>query len=87
MKAPSIRRKAVLSFIKRLFFTLRNFFLVGFVRLEEHKTSSLHNTHALSSKEKKGVLTVLRKAILLFSLMLELFWKTFLEVYMGYKNS
>jgi len=37
MEAPSIRRKAILSFMKRLFFTLRNFFLVGFVRLEEHK--------------------------------------------------
>lgn len=86
MKAPSIRRKAIISFMKRLFFTLRNFFLAGFVRLEEHKTSSLHSTHALRSKEK-GVLTVLRKAILLFSLMLELFWKTFLEVYMGYKDS
>lgn len=72
-ESPLNQKKGNNILYEKAVFHSQKFFLAGFVRLEEHKTSSLHSTHALSSKEK-GVLTVLRKAILLFSLILELFF-------------
>lgn len=85
--ASPVRRKAPWFLFCFVFFSHKNYFLVEFVRLEKHRTQSWHSTRGLSSTEKKRALAVLRKDNLLFSLMLVSFWKTFLDIYIGYKNS